>query len=147
MQILYIYIPVNGQPQLRTPFCVKRVSTHESFHCSYKFIVCSRLLTEASPLALAKSIYQWCTLQFFKAKLNKLIERVVLSDIYEQLWTVTRRRLTLFWSCPWKVSTIRDSLLIVYCLKISLLYEWPNKLIAILFSLHFERLRQRKMAN
>ena len=57
MQILYIYIPVNGQPQLRTPFCVKRVSTPESFHCSYKFIVCSRWLTEASPLALAKSIY------------------------------------------------------------------------------------------
>ena len=33
MQILHIYIPVNGQPQLRTPFCVKRVSTHERFHC------------------------------------------------------------------------------------------------------------------
>ena len=56
MQILYIYISVDGQPQLRTPFCVKRVSTHESFHCSYKFMVWIKLLTEASPLALAKSI-------------------------------------------------------------------------------------------
>ena len=67
--------------------------------------------------------------------------------VYEQLWAVTRTRLTLLWSCPWKVSTIRDSLLIVYCLKISLLYEWLNKQNAILFSLHFERLHQRKMAN
>ena len=56
MQILYIYIPVDGQPQLRTPFCVKRVSTHESFHGSYKFMVWIKLLTEASSLALAKSI-------------------------------------------------------------------------------------------